>query len=301
MLKGIDVSEHQGRINWDTVKSQIDYAILRIGYGDNTSSQDDAQFIRNANECVRLGIPFGVYIYSYATSIEQAKSEAEHTLRMIKGYKLDYPIYYDLEDNNTTGQCSNLFIADMAETFANVIESNGYWCGMYASTYWWNNKLTDGRFNRWVKWVAQYASNCTYSGSYDMWQYASDGRINGISGNVDVNYCYVDYPSKISDNKVQEPKTPIYNVDYVIVYDDGAEIDKGYALTIHNALLNKNKDTHLLTSNEYATNCCGDFRGEHIILVGGGASNKFRYGTKLNGKDRYETANMVAEYIKNNL
>lgn len=230
MLKGIDVSEHQGTINWGSVKSQIDYAILRIGYGDNTSSQDDAQFIRNVNECVRLGIPFGVYIYSYATSIEQAKSEAEHTLRMIRGYKLDYPVYYDLEDNNTTGQCSNSFIADMAEAFANIIESNGYWCGMYASTYWWNNKLTDSRFDRWVKWVAQYASSCTYGGSYDMWQYASDGRINGISGNVDVNYCYVDYPSKIngnnneinnSENKEEEKKVMIRGI---VVYKNDAEV-----------------------------------------------------------------------------
>ena len=98
-----------------------------------------------------------------------------------------------------------------------------------------------------------------------------------------------------------KPKTPIYYVKYVIVYDDGAEIDKGYALTIHNSLKHRKEDTHLLTSYEYDTNCCGDFRGEHIILVGGGASNKFRYGTKLGGANRDETAYLVTEYIKNNL
>lgn len=224
MLKGIDVSEHQGVIDWNSVKSSgIDYAILRVGFGDNIPGQDDRQFIRNANECVRLGIPFGVYIYSYATSIQQARSEAEHVLRLIKGYRLSYPVYYDLEDSGTTGQCSNSFIGDMAGTFADIIQSNGYWCGMYASTYWWNSKLTDSRFNRWVKWVAQYASNCTYGGSYDMWQYASDGRINGISGNVDVNYCYVDYPSKIngSENKEEEKKVMIKGI---VVYKNDAEV-----------------------------------------------------------------------------
>ena len=80
-LRVIDVSEHQGTINWDAVKGHIDGAILRCGYGDNIASQDDKQWKRNADECTRLGIPFGVYIYSYATSDAQAKSEAEHVLR----------------------------------------------------------------------------------------------------------------------------------------------------------------------------------------------------------------------------
>ena len=84
----IDVSEHQGKIDWEKVKPQIDGAILRCGYGSDYTNQDDEQFKRNADECTRLGIPFGVYLYSYADSIEKAKSEAAHVLRLIKGYKL---------------------------------------------------------------------------------------------------------------------------------------------------------------------------------------------------------------------
>lgn len=196
-LKGIDVSHHQGVINWDKVKSQIDYAILSVGYGDNIPTQDDEQFHRNAKECVRLGLPFGVYIYSYATSLEQAKSEANHVLRMIRGYKLNYPIYYDLEDSETTGKCSNKLIADMAELFCNIIEKEKYWVGIYANTYWFTNKLTDKRFNRWTRWVAQYNNNCTYQGKYDMWQYSSLGVVSGIKGNVDMNYSYKDFPTVI--------------------------------------------------------------------------------------------------------
>lgn len=231
-LRGIDVSEHQGRINWDAAKEQIDYAILRVGYGDNIEGQDDKQFARNVEECVRLGIPFGVYIYSYATSIEQAKNEAEHVLRLVQGYKLDYPIYLDLEDGPTTGSLSNGEIANIAKTFCDIIEENGYYVGIYANTYWFNNKLTDSVFNRWVKWVAQYASSCTYAGSYDMWQYASDASVNGISGNVDVNYCYKDYPSEIrgmglnghNKEEVERPETPspqpTYNGNYTVQSGD---------------------------------------------------------------------------------
>ncbi|WP_346928337.1 glycoside hydrolase family 25 protein [Clostridium sp.] len=231
-LKGIDVSHHQGVIDWAKVKSQIDYAVLSVGYGDNITSQDDKQFHRNAKECVRLGIPFGIYIYSYAMDTKQAYSEAEHVLRMIKGYKLDYPVYFDLEDAGTTGKCSNKLIADMAEMFCNAIEKAGYWAGIYANTSWFSNKLTDTRFNNWVKWVAQYNTVCTYIGKHDMWQYASDGRVNGISGNVDVNYCYVDYPALINpkanvskpiESKPNTDSKEDKRLDYIIQYSNSTD------------------------------------------------------------------------------
>ncbi|MDU1411222.1 MAG: glycoside hydrolase family 25 protein [Clostridium sp.] len=229
MLNGIDVSEHQGVINWDSVKSSgIDYAIIRVGYGDDIFSQDDRQFKRNADECTRVGLPFGVYIYSYATSIDQSRSEAQHVLRLIKNYKLSYPVYYDLEDSGTTGQCSNSFIADMAQNFCNIIKSSGYVPGVYANTNWWNNKLTDGRFNSWQKWVAQYASRCTYSGDYGMWQYASDGRVNGINGNVDVNYCYIDYPSMMNRNDNGQGEKVI--IRGIVAYQNDPEVSMAVEL-----------------------------------------------------------------------
>lgn len=229
MLNGIDVSEHQGVINWDSVKSSgIDYAIIRVGYGDDIFSQDDRQFKRNADECTRVGLPFGVYIYSYATSIDQSRSEAQHVLRLIKNYKLSYPVYYDLEDSGTTGQCSNSFIADMAQNFCNIIKSRGYVPGVYANTNWWNNKLTDRRFDSWQKWVAQYASRCTYSGDYGMWQYASDGRVNGINGNVDVNYCYIDYPSMMNRNDNGQEKKVI--IRGIVAYQNDPEVSMAVEL-----------------------------------------------------------------------
>lgn len=195
-LRVIDVSEHQGTINWDAVKGHIDGAILRCGYGDNIASQDDKQWKRNADECTRLGIPFGVYIYSYATSDAQARSEAEHVLRLVNGYKLSYPIYLDLEQAGTeTGAIQR------ANIFGDIIENAGYWCGVYANTNWWTNYLVG--LERFVKWVAQYNSVCTYQGTYDIWQYTSGGSVPGISGNVDMNHCYRDYPAEITGGDIK--------------------------------------------------------------------------------------------------
>lgn len=101
ILKVIDVSYHQGVIEWEKVRKAGYHAILRCGYGDDLTSQDDKQWKRNADECTRLGIPFGVYIYSYAKTTAQAESEARHVLRLVKGYKLSYPVFYDLEEPGT--------------------------------------------------------------------------------------------------------------------------------------------------------------------------------------------------------
>ena len=198
----IDVSEHQGAIDWAVVKRQVDGAIIRCGYGDDISSQDDKQWKRNADECTRLGIPFGVYIYSYATSMSQAESEAKHALRCVKGYKLSYPIYLDLEHAGTEAGA-----VDRAKRFGDLIEAAGYWCGIYANLNWWNNYLPG--LDRFTKWIAQYNSSCDYTGrNKDMWQYSSTGRVAGIGGNVDMNECYRDLPKEITGSGSGTASTP---------------------------------------------------------------------------------------------
>lgn len=205
--KGIDVSKHQGHIDWEQVKADgIEFAILRVGYGNDMVSQDDELFIENADACTRLGIPFGVYLYSYAVSVGMARSEAEHVLRLIRGYNLSLPVYCDLEDEMTTGICSNAQIEEIASCFASVIEAAGYRVGIYASKYWWTTKLTGAIYGQWERWVAQYNSECTYSGDYGMWQYGSDGRVNGISGRVDVNICYKNYPAILAGIQEEQPE-----------------------------------------------------------------------------------------------
>lgn len=194
MKRGIDVSSHQGVINWEAVKGKIDYAIIRCGYGADRESQDDIYFKRNVDECTRLGIPFGVYLYSYADNIDWSNSEVDHVLRLVKGYQLAYPIYYDIEDK-VQANLSNEALTDIIVNFCDKLEQHGYYVGVYANLNWWNTKLNSERLEAYAKWVARYNSTLGYDAG--MWQYTSSGTIDGINGNVDMNYCYVDYPDAI--------------------------------------------------------------------------------------------------------
>lgn len=188
--KGVDVSHWQGKIDWEKVsKSDVDYAIIRCGFGNNNVNQDDKYFAQNIAGCEKYNIPYGIYIYSYAQNVSDAKSEAEHVLRLIKstGAKPEYPIYIDFEDasqNNLTAKK----LGNIATAFFNKTIAAGYKAGVYANLNWWNNKLTDSRFSKWTRWVAQYNSVCAYSGRYEMWQSTSTGKVSGISGNADLNF-----------------------------------------------------------------------------------------------------------------
>lgn len=181
--KIIDVSQHQDLINWDKVKNNITGAIIRCGYGDDITSQDDTQFARNLSECERLGIPKGVYLYSYAATEAQARSELAHILRLIKGHKFEYPIFLDCEQSGT-----ERFSPTACKIICEGLKAAGFTPGVYANLNWWNNYLTS--VTAYTRWVAQYNNKCTYSEQYIMWQYSETGRVDGISGNVDMNYYY---------------------------------------------------------------------------------------------------------------
>ena len=202
----IDVSEHNGTINWEQAKGHIDGVILRCGYGMDIASQDDKQWARNVAECERLGIPYGVYIYSYATNTDRAKSEAQHVLRLIQGHKLSYPVYFDIEEPGTEGSA----VAN-AITFGDIIEAAGYWCGVYYNRDW-HNRVIKGQLDRFTRWGAGYGTNNgqkqdKYKPGFgeDIWQYSSVGSVPGISGNVDVNVCYRDFPAEIGGGSTPAP------------------------------------------------------------------------------------------------
>ena len=194
--QGIDVSEHQGRIDWNAVKaSGIDFAILRVGFGaPSWGGRVDYQFNRNISECERLGIPYGVYIYSYAFDNQQAADEASMVINCLSGHNPRLPVYYDLEDNSIIANGRQTGIASRAQVFCNRISVAGYEPGIYANLNWFNNILTDSVFksSSWDHWIAQYNSQCDYTGNYSFWQYKSNGKVPGINGNVDMNYAYVD-------------------------------------------------------------------------------------------------------------
>lgn len=198
-FKGIDVSQWQGTIAWNQVKynSDVDFVIIRCGFGGDTYQYDDTQWRRNADECTRLGIPFGVYLYSYAKTPNEALDEANHVLRLIKGYNLTYPVYYDLEEKNVRNSVSKSKIAEMADVFCRTIENAGYRAGVYSSLDWFTNYLTDPVFDRYDKWLAQWYYMPTYNKPFRLWQSASTGHVPGIQNDVDIN---IDYSTVLLKN-----------------------------------------------------------------------------------------------------
>ena len=204
MLKGIDVSEHNGTINWNSVSSQIDFAILRLGWiGNHNNHTIDRQFERNYSECKRLGIPVGVYVYNYCVNENSARSGANWTTEKLRGKILELPVYIDMEDQSgtTLGKDMN---TNICIAFNTIIEQSGRWAGVYANLNWFNNYLhKDIIRQKYTTWIAHYGVNeDKYKGIYDMLQYTSGGKVNGIAGNVDMNVMYRDLIKEISGNNV---------------------------------------------------------------------------------------------------
>lgn len=202
--RGMDVSYWQGLINWERVKADgIDFAILRCGYVKTLGRpQVDQQWKRNAQECERLGIPYGVYIYSYAKTVEAAKAEADHVINTLKGFSPTYPVYFDLEEKSLESTSNRMLLANMASAFCDKIAAAGYTPGIYANTNWWNNYLTDPVFDQWERWVAQYNSKCSYTrGSYRLWQCSASGKVDGIVGNVDLD---LEFDGAFASNPVRK-------------------------------------------------------------------------------------------------
>ena len=184
---GIDVSHHQGTIDWEKVKnSGVDFAIIRCGFAEDKTEYDDRCWQYNVSECERLDIPYGVYLYSYAESVEDALSEADHVLRLVEGHNLSLPVYYDLEENSMIE--SGLDLAAVAKAFCGKVSQAGYPVGVYANLNWWTYYLTDECFDNWHRWVARWNETCGYDGEYAVWQYTDMGFVEGIDTNVDMNF-----------------------------------------------------------------------------------------------------------------
>lgn len=195
---GIDVSTHNGNIDWGSVKGHVDFAIIRAGYGNALAypNQVDNTFERNYNGCKANGIPCGVYWYSYADSVEDVIREAKSCIAQIKGKKFEYPIFFDLEESAQFAR-GTAFCDSLVKAFCGELEKTGYWAGLYISRSPLQNYISAAVASRYALWVAEYNDKCYYDGDYGMWQYSSTGGVSGVGGNVDCNYCYVDYPAKI--------------------------------------------------------------------------------------------------------
>ena len=196
MKNGIDVSVHNGTIDWQKVKSSgIDFAIIRAGYG-KLINQKDARFERNYAGATAHGIPVGAYWYSYAVTPDEAKQEAHVFLEAINGKNFEFPVYLDIEDGNTfrTGKKN---VNAIIKAFFDVMEKAGYWVGIYTSRSAVQTYISTENQQKYALWVAEWGAKCNYNGTYGMWQKSDKGSCKGITGNVDLDECYIDYPAII--------------------------------------------------------------------------------------------------------
>ena len=198
-LFGVDVGYSQGKINWNKLAPHIDFAIIECGYGQNRTDQDDAQWKRNASECERLGIPYTLYLYSYAGTAGKATGEADHILRIADGLQISLPLYYDIEESS----CKPVASAIM-DIWANKVEKAGYWAGVYTGEYYWNSSNLKGT-ERYTKWIAKYGANNGKMGNppnvpnVDIWQYSSHGSLPGVSSaGLDINVMYKDLIKEVT-------------------------------------------------------------------------------------------------------
>ena len=196
MAKGIDVSYAQGVIDWEKVKASglVDFAILRAGYGRETT-QVDTQFERNYAVCKRLGIPVGVYWYSYATTAAEAEQEAKVCLQTIRGKQFEYPVAFDIEEARCLPQADAI-----STTFCTALENAGYYTAIYTFKSALESNFSAAVKNRYDIFLSHIGVQQTdYAGSYGLWQYSWTGCIPGISGDVDLDYAYKDYPTMIQN------------------------------------------------------------------------------------------------------
>ncbi len=194
---GIDISRHNGDIDWNAVKNAgVNFVILRCGYRGSSSGVllEDQKFRANIQGAAAAGLKVGVYFFSQAVNEVEAVEEASLTLDLIRRYGITYPVFMDVEDAN--GRADRIDAGTRTKiirAFCETIRSGGYTAGVYANKTWLSEKMNVGQLSGYKIWLAQYASTPTYGGRYDMWQYSCKGKIPGISTSVDLDMSYMSY------------------------------------------------------------------------------------------------------------
>ena len=220
-MKGIDVSVHNGVIDWNKVKAAgIQFAILRAGYG-RVASQKDGKFEENYKNAKAAGIPVGAYWYSYAVTPDEARLEAQVCLEILKGKQFEFPIFFDQEEKKTldTGKAN---CSAMIRAFCDTLEKAGYWAGLYTSRSCLSTPIENDIKTRYALWAAEWSDKLRYDGPVGIWQHSEKGSVDGISGNVDLDIGYKDYPSMIKAkglNGYGQPNSPVPDTDDGIIVE----------------------------------------------------------------------------------
>lgn len=209
-IKGIDVSQWQGNVDFNKVKAAgYKFVIIRCNNWDNSKNcvVKDIRFEDNYRKAKAAGLDVGAYYYTWYTDAAGANHDAELCKEYIKDKIFEYPVYFDLEWQKAFAR-GKAVCSDMVKTFCDAMEKAGYFAGLYISRSPLQQYITADVANRYALWIAEYGSKCNYNGTYGMWQYSDKGRVNGISSNVDLDVCYVDYPKVIKEKGLNGYKKP---------------------------------------------------------------------------------------------
>lgn len=211
MTTGIDVSRHQGVIDWAAV--QTDFAIIRAGWSWYQGGMNiDQRFLANMRGAKDNFIPFGVYLYAYDLNPEAAVISANKLADTLEEYAgaFDYPVVYDFEDNQYISK-DKTQNTKICEAFLRTLRSRGYYPMLYTYTNFATNNLVMEALKEYAFWVADYREKLGYTGKWAMWQYSSTGKVSGISTDVDLNECRVDFPKLIQSMGLngRKPTEPV--------------------------------------------------------------------------------------------
>lgn len=214
MFKGVDVSRHQGVIDWDKFleDEHSDFAIIRAGFGNNNI---DAQAVRNVAECERLGIPYGLYWFSYALTPEMARREAEYLADFVGSHKPSYPLVYDFEYDSVTHAVRNGikitrdFVLNCTEQFCHRLEELGFYAMFYCNNDYYQRYYQASKVaEKYDMWYARYATSP--GRPVTLWQTSESGRVKGIQGKVDLDQTERDYPKIIIRNDLNNWKDALH-------------------------------------------------------------------------------------------
>ena len=193
-LKGIDISYHNGDVDFSKIKSQIDFVIMRAGYGDKIIDSKEVKFDIYYEDAKKNNIPIGTYWYCYAKNSDEALIEAKAFLSKVKGKKFEFPVYYDVEEEsilNSGPENVNAII----KTFCEELEKNNYYCGLYSSSYYLKSLISEEIKQKYAIWVAHWGvDKPSYEGTWGIWQYTSDGHMDGVqSDRLDLDVAVINY------------------------------------------------------------------------------------------------------------
>ncbi len=268
---GIDVSVWQGNIDWEKVKADgIDFAILRAGY----TGGKDTYFEDNYVKAKAAGIDLGCYFYTYAVNVDEAKKDADLLMSWLEGKKFEYPIYYDMEEDSkqlAEGMTTELR-TEMCLAFMDKMKENGWYTGLYTNQNWLINYLDEEALAKkhdiWLaSWTGSGRPTIDHSEKYGLWQYSATGKVNGISGNVDMDVSFREYPTiikkggyngyaKINSIKVDE--------EWIITEDNVNVRENPGTVFAKLGKLSKNKRIHVTEKYDDGTYTWGKFKSGNL-------------------------------------